>query len=121
MAGAMDEDAGTSIAKNLSAVLNTKRGHGFVVQIFGMGDHDVYEEAKPRIDALVADMSDQIRRYEPRLTAVTVAFAGREGALWALFRARGETKDGRTHTFRIRWHVVFRNVEVSVDAEARRT
>lgn len=111
LAGAPPEDPLAAIARNLEAVLNAKRGYAGAVQVFGLGDHSVYEEAKPRLDALVADMADQVRRFEPRLAAPAVRYTGLESTLWARFEISGSVL-GAPQTFKVLFHVILRNVRV---------
>lgn len=120
LAGDMSEDLVQGIARNLEAVLNTKRGYGSVVEVFGLGEHDVFRESKSRMDTLLGEMLDQIRRYEPRLLNVALVFAGRESSNWALFRVTGVTREGVPLAFRLRWHVILRNVMVSAEPGASR-
>lgn len=113
--GGTTETAGLSIARNLASVLNARRGYAAVVEVFGLGEHDVFAESKPRLDGLIADMLGQVRRFEPRLSGVTIDYSGREGSVWALFRIQGDLADGGRLAFRVRFHVVLRNVVVTLE------
>lgn len=105
------EDTLAAIARNLDAVLNARRGYA-AAQVFGLGDHNVYEEAKPHLDALIADMTEQVRRFEPRLGTPTVRYAGHEGTLWARFELTGAVL-GVRQTFKVLFHVILRTAKVT--------
>lgn len=115
--GGGPEDLVSSIARNIQAVLNTSRGYGSVVRIYGLGEREIYEKVKPMLDAVAADMALQIQTYEPRLSGVSVKFSGRDGTLWGIFTATGMI-GAAAQSYRIRWHVVFRNVIVQPSAGA---
>ncbi|MFS8066046.1 MAG: GPW/gp25 family protein [Byssovorax sp.] len=111
LAGGPLEETLAAIARNLMAVLNARRGYSAGTHVFGLGDHNVYEEAKPHLDALVADMTDQVRRHEPRLIRPAVRYLGREGSLWARFEISG-TVLGEPQRFKVLFHVILRDAEV---------
>jgi predicted component of type VI protein secretion system len=110
------DDLLESVALNLGAVLGSRRGHAGAVPVFGLGEHDVYEVVKPHIDALSEDMLDQVRRFEPRLTAPSIRYTGRDGWHWAQFELTGSV-EGTKQSFLISFHVVLRDVRVTVRRE----
>jgi len=111
LSGASPEDVVHGIARNLEAVLNAKRGHASALEVFGLGDHDVFDEAAPLIFALAADMTAQVKRFEPRVVSPRTKFVGREGWMWARFELTGEV-EGQPQSFKILFHVVMRRVRV---------
>lgn len=113
LAGSPPENPLAAIARNLTAVLNARKGYAAGTQVFGLGDHTVFEEAKPHIDRLVADILDQVRRHEPRLDAPMVLYAGREGSLLARFDISGMVLGAR-QTFKVLFHVILRNAQVAL-------
>jgi len=117
LSGEGREDVVDGIARNLEAVLNAKRGHSSVVEVFGLGDHDVFDESAPLVFALAADMTEQVKRFEPRVVSPRTTFAGREGWMWARFDLTGEV-EGRRQSFKILFHVVVRHIRVLRHAPA---
>jgi type VI secretion system protein len=111
LAGNPDEHTLESIARNLEAVLNAKRGHSGAVEVFGIGGYDGIHATKPFVSALTRDMLEQIRRHEPRLTEPQITLMGRDPALWVRFQLSGRCK-GEPCSFAILFHSVFRGVRV---------
>lgn len=105
------EEPLAAIARNLEFVLNSQRGYAAGSDCFGLGDHNIYEESKPHLDSLIADMFGQVRRHEPRLRAPIVRYVGREGSLWACFEISGRVLD-EPQAFNVRFHVILRQVRV---------
>ena len=114
LAGQPPEDTLAAIARNLQAVLNARRDYA-AAQVFGLGDHNVYEWPKPRLDAMMADMTEQVRRFEPRLHAPAVRYAGHEGTLWVRFEITGAVL-GAPQTFKVLFHVILRTAKVTAPA-----
>ncbi|WP_437491832.1 GPW/gp25 family protein [Sorangium sp. So ce1014] len=111
LSGNPDERALESIARNLEAVLNAKRGHAGAVEVFGIGGYDGIHATKPFIGALSQEMLEQVKRHEPRLTEPQLTLIGRDRALWVRFRLSGRCQ-GEACSFAILFHSVFRSVRV---------
>jgi predicted component of type VI protein secretion system len=111
LAGNPDEGPLESIARNLEAVLNAKRGHAGAVEVFGIGSYDGIHAAKPFVAALTQEMLEQVRRYEPRLTEPQLTLMGRDRALWVRFQLSGRCR-GQPCSFAILFHSVLRGVRV---------
>lgn len=111
LAGSIEERTLDSIERNLQAVLNSKRGYGGVVEVYGLGAYDVHLATKPALATLIAEMTNAILRFEPRLKGPRIHLLGRDPKLWAVFELNGSV-DGEPKRFLIRFHTVYRNVEV---------
>ncbi|UQA56295.1 type VI secretion system baseplate subunit TssE [Polyangium aurulentum] len=114
--GAPPEDEVESVARNLEAILNSRRGYAGAAPVFGMGDHEIYEEVKPLLDAFTTEMAAQVKAFEPRLTSPTARYDGREGSMWARFEISGKLRD-KPQSYRVLVHVVLRNAQVSAIRE----
>lgn len=111
LSGNPDEPALESIARNLEAVLNAKRGHAGAVEVFGIGGYDGTYATKPFIGALTQEMLEQVKRYEPRLTEPQLTLMGRDRAMWVRFRLSGRCH-GEPCSFAILFHSILRSVRV---------
>jgi predicted component of type VI protein secretion system len=111
LSGSIEERTVESIARNVGAVLNAKRGYGAVVEVYGLGTYDRHVATKPLVEALVAEMTEAVQRFEPRLATPSIRVLGRDRQLWVRLELEG-TVDGERRRFSIRFHSVFRNVEV---------
>jgi len=111
LGGSMEERTIESIGRNLEAVLNTRQGYGAVVEVYGLGAYDAYLATKPLVETLTAEMTEMIRRFEPRLCDPVVRVLGRDKELWVRFSVTG-TVGGKQQAYRVLFHSVFRNVRV---------
>jgi predicted component of type VI protein secretion system len=102
-----------SILRNLEAILNAKRGYSAAVEVFGLGRADGYFAKRPLVEGLIKDMLEAIRCQEPRLGSPSLTLVGRDHDLWVNFELLG-TVSGEMCGFVIRFHCVFRNVQVSL-------
>ena len=96
-----------TVARNLTAVLNAKKGYAEAAEVFGLGDHERYPGGKALLEALVREMLAAVKAFEPRAGKPEISFLGREGTLFAAFRLRCEI-EGRPAAFRIRMQTVLR-------------
>jgi type VI secretion system protein len=100
-----------SVARNLTAVLNSKKGYAEASEIFGLGDYDEHLATRPLLEALTREMLQNVKAFEPRAERPELTFLGREGSLFAAFRLRCEI-EGRPASFRIRMQTILRYVLV---------
>ncbi len=70
-----------SIKHDLELLFNTRRGTVLIDDRIGLPDltHLVNGYSQPEVDALLLDLAQQIKRYEPRLSNVDVAYVGDQG------------------------------------------
>jgi type VI secretion system protein len=115
LAGAPEEQSIDSIARNLEALLNAKKGYAGAVEVFGLGNYNAHLADKALTDALIAEMLDQVRQHEPRLREPKIVLRGRDQGLWVCFSITGRV-DQQTVSFAVRLHSVFRNVRVDFEA-----
>lgn len=111
LAGARDEDPIDVVAKNLTAVLNAKQGYTGAVEVFGMGSYERYAADKTLVEAMMAEILDQVRRHEPRLREPRITLVGRDRGLWVRFALKGRI-DEQTVTYTLLLHSVLRGVEI---------
>ncbi len=102
-----------SVARNLGAVLNTRKGCGSVVADFGLGDYEAHPNTVEAVSALVDEIAALVRRHEPRLAQPRVTLLGRLGPSRVCFALAG-TVAGHAYTFHIVIHSEFRNVTVAL-------
>lgn len=111
LAGEREETAHASVARNLTAVLNSRKGHASVIEVFGVGDYEAHLATKPLLQALVNEMLEAVKAFEPRAAKPELVYMGREGTLYASFRLRCEI-EGRPAAFWIRMQTILRYVTV---------
>jgi predicted component of type VI protein secretion system len=99
------------IARNLEAVLNARRGFDSVVEVYGVSEPERIDRAPSALRALEAEMTELVRKYEPRVEGASVRCVGRRGSLHAEFSLEGSV-DGEKTSFALRYSIVFRNVVV---------
>lgn len=114
IAGAPEEPMIDAVARNLEVVLNAKQGYAGAVEVLGMGKYDRFVADKDLLDALMAEIVEQVRRHEPRLREPRVSVRGRDGGLWVHFTLKGRL-NGETATFAVLFHSVMRNVKVAIE------
>jgi len=56
-----------SVIDNLNAVLNTKKGFGFWLEGFGIGDYNEYRARKKIVASLIDEIKNNIATFEPRV------------------------------------------------------
>lgn len=101
-----------AVLRNLTSLLNAKKGYAEATELFGLGDYDQHPATVALLETLIREIAENIRAYEPRAARPEVSFLGRESSLYATFRLRCEI-DGRPAAFRIRMHTVLRYVLVT--------
>ncbi len=111
LSGSMEERTIASITRNLAVSLNAKKGYGGVVEIHGLGAYDQHLATKPLVKALVAEMLEVVRACEPRLRDPALKVLGKDREFWVRFELTG-TVDGAPQRFSVRFHSMFRTVEV---------
>jgi type VI secretion system protein len=115
LAGTSEEPVAEAIARNLEAVLNARAGYAGAVEVFGLGRYDAWLADKDLVAALTSEMTEQVRRYEPRLQEPQVTLRGKDRGLWVVFSLRGRV-DKQTRSYAVLFHSVFRNVRVLYEA-----
>ena len=111
LAGSMEERTRDSIGRNLEAIFNARKGYGAVVETYGVGSFDEHVTAKPLILALCAEMTEAIRRFEPRLRDPAVRVVKRERHPWWRLEVTG-TVDGERCAYGLLFHSIFRDVKL---------
>jgi predicted component of type VI protein secretion system len=111
LAGEREETVHESVARNLTAVLNSRKGHASDVEVFGVGDYDEHRATKPLLEMLAREMLDAVKAFEPRARKPELMYMGRESSLFAAFRLRCEI-EGRPAGFWIRMQTILRYVTV---------
>lgn len=102
-----------SVARNLGAVLNTRKGCGSVVADFGLGDYEAHTSTAEVVSALQQEIVTLVRRHEPRLAQPRVTLLGRLGPSRVCLALAG-TVAGHAYTFHIVIHTELRNVSVAL-------
>jgi type VI secretion system protein len=100
-----------AVAENLRVVLNTKRGYGYFLEDFGLGEYfqRAADQATPE---LVRELEANLARFEPRLGGARVELVGRD-VLWLAFRVRGVVA-GHARVIDLYFHTTFGSVRVEV-------
>ena len=111
LAGEREQTAQESVARNLTAVLNSRKEHAGIIEVFGLGDYEEHLATKPLIEVLTKEMLDAVKAFEPRARKPELTYMGRESTLFAAFRLRCEI-EGRPAAFWIRMQTILRYVTV---------
>ena len=75
-----------SIVDNLNNILNTKRGYGSFRKDFGIRDLNEYSNRAAIAHAVVAEVRENILRFEPRVKIVDVVLENDDNPLHLSFR-----------------------------------
>ncbi len=115
-----------TVARNLEAIFNTRKGVGCVLPDYGLGDYEgsLAEDGTPEprmgtkdiLAVLVPEIEMQVCRFEPRIEGPNVEVLGRDGMMQVLFAVRGLVS-GRSVCFRLALHTVYRNVTITAEGE----
>lgn len=114
-----DGDRARAIARNVEAILNSKRGYGGTLAHFGLTDLEIEDEAAVHLEELADDMQAQIVLFEPRLSAVQVSVLGPGEGQWLRLLVAG-VDHGHLRRLLVRYDRLLRCCEVSVFAEVDR-
>lgn len=114
-----DGDRAHSVARNLQAVLNTKRGYGGTRPELGLTEHDIDGPAETPRERLAADVEAQIRAFEPRLSAPRVTLLRGDEPPWVRMIVEGRLR-ARICRLLVRFDTMLRCAEVSVLSEVDR-
>lgn len=106
-----------AVVENLRLVLNTKEGYGWFLPGFGLG-HYFASPASGALDALMRELEDNVRRFEPRIGEPRLAALGRD-ASWIRCRLTGSLAD-RPIAIAIQFDVSFGTVCVEVEGDGER-
>ena len=66
--GRAQGDEVRSVVENLNRVLNTKKGFGYWLEGYGIGDYNVHRGRSAIVKTLVEELQENIRRFEPRVS-----------------------------------------------------
>ena len=78
-----------SVIGNLNAVLNTKKGFGFWLENYGVGDYNEYKARKKIVTALIAEIKDNIATFEPRVRLDEIQEVPSDSPLRLRFQMKG--------------------------------
>ena len=76
------------IIRNLSCVLNTKKGFGSYLKEMGIGDYNAYRSRTKIVETILREIKENINLYEPRVKLIDIREVGTENS----FRLRFELK-----------------------------
>ncbi|MCY1041627.1 GPW/gp25 family protein [Corallococcus sp. bb12-1] len=102
------------VMRNIEAVLNTKKGYGFFMHDFGLGGYTEKLGTRELVEALTAEIQQEITQHEPRLSGPEVKLRGRDSGLWLHFDCKGTFDDVPCH-LRLVFHSVTGQVRVHVE------
>ncbi len=78
-----------AIITNLNRVLNTKKGFGYWLEGFGIGDYNVHRGREQIVQTLVAEIKENIERFEPRVRLDAVEEVEAESPFRLKFQVSG--------------------------------
>ena len=78
-----------AIVDNLNRVLNTKKGFGYWLEGFGIGDYNIYRGRAQIVKTLVAEIKENIERFEPRVRIDSVEEVEAESPFRLKFQVSG--------------------------------
>jgi predicted component of type VI protein secretion system len=61
-----------SVIANLNHLLNTRKGFGFWVEKFGLGDYSEYRARSKIVQTLVRELKENIELFEPRVSIESI-------------------------------------------------
>lgn len=102
------------VMRNIEAVLNTKKGYGFFMHDFGLGGYTEKLGTRELVEALTAEIQNEVARHEPRLVGPEVKLRGRDSSLWLHFDCKG-TFDGQPCHLRLLFHATTGRVRVQAE------
>ncbi|MCY1032073.1 GPW/gp25 family protein [Corallococcus sp. BB11-1] len=102
------------VMRNIEAVLNTKKGYGFFMHDFGLGGYTEKLGTRELVEALTAEIQQEITQHEPRLVGPEVKLRGRDSGLWLHFDCKGAFDDVPCH-LRLVFHTVTGQVRVHAE------
>lgn len=82
------DDHVEEIIRNLTNILNTKKGFGAFQRTLGIGDYNAYRSRTKIVETILKEIRENIEMYEPRVKTVDI----REVASDNSFRIRFELK-----------------------------
>ena len=109
--GVLPRDPLAPVLRNLEAMLNTREGHGFFQQGFGLGDYSGGHGGKEPVSVLTEELKRQIAHYELRLSDVELTFKGRDGALCLQFELTAMS-NGKAIRLRLYFDTVSNRVRI---------
>ena len=76
------------IKKNLSNILNTKKGFGSFLKNFGIGDYNAFRSHDKVVETIIDEIKENIEKYESRVQLIGIEEVHTESP----FRIRFELK-----------------------------
>lgn len=84
-----------AVARNLTHLLNTRKGCGSVLAELGLGDYEAAPNAAEAVVALRDELRRLVERYEPRVQAPEVDLLGGYAYSMVRFELRGRLRGVR--------------------------
>ena len=75
-----------SIVKNLNNILNTKRDYGSFLKDYGIRDLNEYSSRTAIAEAVIGEVKESIRRFEPRVELKDVSLVNEDNPLHLAFK-----------------------------------
>lgn len=100
-----------SIIKNLQNVLNTRRGYGSVLNEFGIRDLNEYSSKEILSGAVMEEVKENIRRFEPRVELVDIKIEEDDNPFKLSFKIECRLKSD-PKALRMIFDTVFNNISV---------
>ncbi|MBN8468138.1 type VI secretion system baseplate subunit TssE [Corallococcus sp. AB004] len=102
------------VMRNIEAVLNTKKGYGFFMHDFGLGGYTEKLGTRELVEALTAEIQQEVTQHEPRLVEPEVKLRGRDSSLWLYFDCKG-TFNGQPCHLSLLFHSTTGRVRVQAE------
>ncbi len=67
-----NEDSIQEILRNLTNILNTKKGFGTFLKDLGIGDYNAYRSREAIVNTIIIEIKKNIELYEPRVKLVDI-------------------------------------------------
>lgn len=87
--GSPKDDLLGSVVRNLSQLLNSKRGYGSPLCDFGLAEYYAQQGALGAAEALMREVASDVKSYEPRLRLLSLRLLS-DGELPHFFELRGQ-------------------------------
>lgn len=78
-----------SVIANLNHLLNTRKGFGFWVERYGLGDYNEYRSRAKIVQTLIKEIKENIQKFETRVRIDTIEEVGADSPFRLRFKVNG--------------------------------
>lgn len=82
-----------SVIANLNHLLNTRKGFGFWVEKYGLGDYTEYRARNKIVQTLMREIKENVEEFEPRVRIETIEEVDADSPFRLRFQVNGTFLD----------------------------